>query len=227
MSQWAWLHSLKDARHGPEVSSTALLQLKGGQGTKPAGDSERSRQWESTGLMNEVLYQLGSSKYWDDTWFGISTAPFALWWLILSINIHHMELESWYYDATLVPLTKMTRSIRASLELWSWMCAVEHWPHHPHPFDTGHNGKALQADGLRWLKQLATVRIVWFDAFDCFIGSFCRFWTPLTSWNQFLWPSPTWNWRETPWKPQTWPKLLGSYQLVSSGYQLTGNIVGV
>ena len=29
------------------------------------------------------------------------------------------------------------------------MCAVEHWPHHPQPFDTGHNGKALQADGLR------------------------------------------------------------------------------
>ena len=35
ISQWEWLHSLKDARHGPEVSSTALLQLKGGQGTKP------------------------------------------------------------------------------------------------------------------------------------------------------------------------------------------------
>ena len=35
MSQWASLHSLKDARHGPEVSSTALLQLKGGQGTRP------------------------------------------------------------------------------------------------------------------------------------------------------------------------------------------------
>ena len=94
ISQWAWLHSLKDARDGPEVSSTALLQLKGGQGTKPAGDSERSRQWQSMGLMNEVLYRLGWSEIL--AWYMIRDIYCILWWFILSINIQ--IVWSWSLD---------------------------------------------------------------------------------------------------------------------------------
>ena len=221
MSQWASLHSLKDARHGPEVTHRVELHCSHWK-----VDKARNRPGilRGAGNGNPWGWWTKSCTSWDDRnlrWYMIRDIYCILWWLILPINIHHMELESWYYDAMLVPLVNII-SLQSSLTrivimnvcsgaLASSSTAVWH-------------RSQWQGPSGRWIE----IGIVWWDTFDCFTVSFGRFWTPLTSWNHFIWPSPTWKWHETPWKPKTPSyQLVSLVSFVSSGYQLTGKIVRV